>query len=420
MFDNGVRPLIVGCPYVFPPANEKKIPKDTELIDIFDKADREKLAECITANVQGIALSTAKEIVQKYNGGKREGFGKDFFTHLNDCIYNSPANPCVVIEEGVVKDVMVYPYKALGGRVMEFSTLYEAEEFYFTEREKIKKFANKKDRLTSVTASAIKKVKKRITAISSKQKDAEGAEENKIKGELILSNVYRIKQGDKECELENYYDGTKIKITLDQRLSPAKNAEVFYKKYAKQKRTQTALLPQREQAEGELSYLTSVMDEIELAETIEELDMVHQELLSAGLIVDKQVQTRKKKVEENLFRVYSVYGFTVKAGRNNAENDKVTFSAKGEDVWVHAKDYHSSHVVIEANGKEIPENVIAVAGEISAYYSKGREGGKVEIVYTLKKHVKKPPKTKPGFCTYNNFKSMVVEPKKHVEFLKCQ
>ncbi|MBE7061665.1 MAG: fibronectin/fibrinogen-binding protein [Clostridiales bacterium] len=419
MFDNGVRPLIVGHPYVFPPVGDKKLPTDTALIEIFDNCDEQRLAECVTANVQGIATSTAKEIVSSFKSIYKP-FGKQFFEHLNQKLYSSKFQPCVLFEGDDAKDVMVYPYATLGGDIKSFSTLYEAEEFYFAEKEKIKKYKNKKERLTAVLSSAIKKVKKRIVAISSKQKDAEDAEENRLKGELILSNIYRIKQGDKECVLDNYYDGSKVKIVLNENLSPSKNAENFYKKYNKQKRTQIALKPQREQADTELAYLVSVMDEIELAETIDELNFVQAELLSVGIIVEKQAPTKKKKEVETQFREYKVFGFTVRAGRNNAENDKLTFTAKGDDVWVHVKDHHSSHVVIEKNGKEITENVIRVAGEISAYYSKAREGGKTEIVYTEKKHVKKPPKSKPGFCIYDNFKSMVVEPKKHAEFLKCE
>ena len=115
--------------------------------------------------------------------------------------------------------------------------------------------------------------------------------------------------------------------------------------------------------------------------------------------------------------MYNVLGFRVRAGRNNTENDKLTFSARAEDMWVHAKDYHSTHVVIESAGKEIPEQVIKVACEITAYYSKGRDGGKTEIVYTEKKNVKKPSGAKPGFVTYDNFHSQSVMPEKHTEFL---
>ena len=143
------------------------------------------------------------------------------------------------------------------------------------------------------------------------------------------------------------------------------------------------------------------------------------ELENYGLIVERKA-TDKKKKETTFCREYNLFGFKVLAGRNNAENDKLTFTASGDDIWVHAKDYHSSHLIIYSNGKEISEKVILAAAEICAYYSKGRDGGKTEIVYTKKKFVKKPPKSKPGFCVYENFKSILVSPEKHVEFLKSE
>ena len=106
------------------------------------------------------------------------------------------------------------------------------------------------------------------------------------------------------------------------------------------------------------------------------------------------------------------------AGRNNAENDKLTASAGKDDLWLHAKDYNSSHVIIVTAGKTVSEKTIVKAAEICAYYSKGRDGGKTEIVYTLKKNVKKPRGSKLGFCTYENYKSLTVAPDKHEEFLK--
>ena len=117
-------------------------------------------------------------------------------------------------------------------------------------------------------------------------------------------------------------------------------------------------------------------------------------------------------------RVYEIEGFKVLVGRNNAENDKLTFTAKPEDIWIHAKDYHSSHLIIESQRKQVPESVIKNSAEICAYYSKGREGGKTEIVFTQKKNVKKPSRSKPGFVTYENFNSITVNPDKHAEFLK--
>ena len=416
MFDNGVRPLIVGQPYVFPPVGDKKLPSDISLVSIFDGKEKSELSSLICSNVQGVASSTANEIVQYYN--KDCAIGLDFFNHLNAYLYDQKSQPCVLIENGEIKDVLVYPYATLRGDIKHFDTLWQAEEYYFSERDKIKKFKNKKERLSSVTNTAIKKVKKRLTAIKAKEKEAFAAEENRIKGELLLANIYRLKNGERECVLENYYDGSQVKISLDERLTVAKNAENYYKKYNKQKRTLSALEPQREQAESELDYLESILAEINVCDDIEDLFMVQNELEGAGLIVERNVNVKKKKEQESFCREYIVHGFRVRAGRNNSENDKLTFTAKPTDIWLHAKDYHSTHVVIDAASQIVPEKVIIVASEICAYYSKGRDGGKIEIVYTEKKNVKKPSKSKPGFVTYDNFKSIVVKPEKRVEFLK--
>ena len=406
MFDNGVRPLIVGQPYVFPPVGDKRLPTDDSLIKIFDGVNVTELATTICSNVQGIALSTANEIVFAY--GKTVVDGKGFFNHLNDYLYSDKSAPSVLMENGEIKDVLVYPYATLRGDIKRFDTLWQAEEFYFVERDKIKRFKNKKERLTSITATSIKKVKKRLTAIKAKEKDALSAEENRIKGELLLANIYRIKSGEKECVLENYYDGSQVKIILDEHVSISKNAENYYKKYTKQKRTLTALKPQREQAESELDYLESVSTLISVCDEIEDLFIMQNELETAGLIVERKQNVKKKKQEETFCREYVVDGYRVRAGRNNTENDKLTFTAKPNDVWVHAKDYHSTHVVIETGGKGVTDKVIFIAAEICAYYSKGRDGGKTEIVYTEKKNVKKPSKSKPGFVTYDNFKSVLI------------
>ncbi len=422
MFDNGVRPLIVGQAYIFPPVGDKKLPKDMELIGIFDDCDRENIADTIVKTTQGIALSTANEIVCKfqevYGEDNIENFGDKLYKILNEYLFNTPLNPCVLINDKEVQDVQVYPYKTTEGERKFFDKLYLAEDFYFTLRQAQKNFKQVKERLTSVINASIKKVKKKINLLNAKMRDANEAELNRIKGELILSNLYKFKGGERECELENYYDGSSVKIVLDERLSASKNAENYYKKYNKQKRTITALKPQLEQVESELNYLISVSEEIALAETQAELIMVRQEMEGVGLIAEKQKINKPKKANPSFCREYFVDGYTIKAGRNNAENEKVTFTANKEDIWLHAKDYHSSHVIIECKGREVPEKVLLVGAEISAYYSKGRLGGKTEVVYTKRKYVKKPPKSKLGFCYYDNFSSITVNPKKHENYLK--
>lgn len=418
MFDDVVRPLIVGKDYVFPPVGQKRLPNDTDLISIFDKCELQKLPELITENVQGIAKSTAQEIVdgliKKVNVQNIDG--KAIFEWLNDFLYSPNYKPCILFENGQVKDLLVYPYSCFKGEFKEFDSLVLAEDYYFENKEKAKTFNQKKERLNSLVNSALKKVKKKLTAIKSKQKDAEGCELNRVKGELILSNIYKIKQGDKECELDNYYDGTILKVELNEFVSPSKNAENYYKKYNKQKRTLIALQPQREQCESEQNYYESIVDEISLAENVEDLNLIEKELINAGVIA-VQKTGKQKKEQESEYRNYLFDGFVIKVGRNNIENDRLTFTAKGSDIWLHAKDYHSSHAIIQSNRKQVPQSVIVFGAEICAYYSKGREGGKVEIVYTEKRFVKKPSKAKAGFVTYDNFKSIMVKPDKHEQNL---
>ena len=417
MFDDGVRPLIVSRPYVFPPVGNKKLPNDESLIKIFDNQSIENLSGIITANVQGIADITAKEIVKTYID---KGFDKvdknEFFKHLNEFLFESKFLPCVIKNDEQITDVFVYPYSNQKGEFISFDKLYKAEEFYFENKEKLKNFKSKKDRLSAILNSLVKKVKKRLTAIKAKEKDALLAEDNRIKGELIFANIYQLKQGQKKCVLQNYYDGNEIEIELNEFLSPSKNAENYYKKYNKQKRTLSAVSVQKEMAENELNYYNSILDEISICMDISELEMVESELVASGL-VKEQNKGKNKATEQKLYRNYLIDGFSLKVGRNNIENDKLTSSARTNDIWLHAKEYHSSHAILEDNGKAVPDSVIKVCAEICAYYSKGREGGKTEIVYTIKKNVKKPKGAKPGFVKYDNYASIVVEPNSHDECL---
>lgn len=430
-FDNGVRPLIVGREYKYPPVGDKKLPEDNSLESLFSSAKRADLPALIAGNVQGIAVSTAQELVGEYfesrsNNGKTDGDrvcdGKDFFDFFGNFLYRHKKSPCVTFNGGNVKDVCVFPYKSEPAEeIKSFEELIYAESFYFSERGKSKRFSALKERLTSVLSAALKKAQKRLNAVSAREKDASSAEENRIKGELILANIYKLKGGESEADFYNYYDDKNIKIALDKNLTPAANAEKYYKKYNKQKRSLVALAPERDRAEKDIEYLTSVQSYIGLAENESDLIAVKEELSEAGLIREKTPAGQKKKTAlKPKGREYVIGGFKAVCGRNNLENDALVYGAKGEDLWLHAKDYHSSHLIIYSEGKEIPEKVIAAAAEICAYYSQGRGGGRVEVVYTRRKHLKKPPKSKAGFFVYSEYKSIYAEPNKGEKYIKTE
>ena len=414
-FDNGVRPLLVGKKYVTPPVGKKKEPTNRRLIEYFSQFKGENLANYIFEGVQGIALSTAQEISSSFVEKAANNFAINFFNHLNDFLFFSKRMPCVIIKENAVVDVCVYPYKTLNGQAVYFENLYQAEQFFFSEKNKDKEIKSNKNRLENIVQTRLKKLKKKLSNLTSDERSAQTFEDNKIKGELILANYYNIRRGQPSCSVYDYYNNQMVEIPLDIELSPSKNAERYFKKYNKQKRTLEFVSEQKAVVLKEIEYIQSLVEQIALSENNEEIDSVKHELEELGLL--KKSNTRAK-VKELGCRKYQFEGFVIKAGRNNLENDKITFSANAKDLWLHSKDYHSSHIIIESNGREIPSKVIEFGAEICAYYSKARNSGKTEVVYTLKKNVKKPPKSKPGFCTYDNFSSITVIAKKHAEFSK--
>ena len=416
-FDN-VRPLIVGYKYQFPPTNEKSLPNDERLAKLFDGVLISEMENIICEKVQGIAKSTAQVIVkeyrEEYNSEKING--ENFYKFFNDFLFYHKKQPVVIIESEKVSDVCVFPYK--DAKTLSFNHLYEAEEYYFTEKLKEKDLSEKKNRAFGVVNALIKKAKKRIATINSRIEEAKDSEKLKLFGELLIANIYRLRGGEKEVKLENYYEDNKIvTVPLNENISIKQNAENYYKRYQKHKRALINLIPQKEQAEQELSYYESLFIMINLSESLSDIELVTQELEENGLLRKQNINSKKKN-DIKSYRLYRIDGFIVKVGRNNIENDKLTFSSKPENLWLHAKDYHSSHIIIEVDNKTAPLSVIKYAAEICAYYSKGRDGGKTEIVVTEKKNVKKPPKSKLGFTTYSNYKSYTVEPKKHEEFLE--
>ncbi len=423
-FDNGVRPLIVNSDYVFPPNQNKKTPLDTSLVDDLINYNGENLEEFLTKTVSGISDETARELVFCYldkENLKKEDLKeniikapKKFYEFLCDFLINPKINPVVIIDNSV-KDFLCFDYKTVKGDRKFFNFLIDAESYYYKEKETEKFFAKIQNNLKFVVNGEIKKLNKKLKLVNDRLSDAESLEENKLKGELIISNIYRIKQGDKSVVLDNYYNGEKVEVVLDEFLPPQKNAEKYYKKYNKQKRSIEYLMPQKTEMTEKLDYFNSVLDELDYAENINDLNCIKEELISLGLV--KEQFKSKKKIKELNYREYDILGFILKVGRNNIENDKLTFSANEKSIFLHAKDYHSAHAIIEYNNKTVPDKVILIASEITAYYSKGKFD-KIEVIYTERKNVKKPKKANVGLVTYENYKSVFVKGNKHEEYLK--
>ena len=406
------RVTLSGAVYALPKPQDKiELTDKNVAISRLSEYNGDDLAHFLFNNVKGFSYPTAEEASLHLKGTTT---ALELYTKLYDFIYNSEikANVC---GEGKLKDVYVTDYKSIEGNKTYYPTIADAYDDFYTTKERNKAFNSKKKQLTDKINSLLKKLYKKLQGESEKILACQDAETLRIKGELITANIYRLKEGMSECELENYYDDYKpVKITLDKNLSPSKNAQRYFKKYAKEKRTLEILVPQKKATEDELSYLNTVLLFISHATDVSEFKDLEEELMAVGLL--PKPKFKQKNQEESTYRVYSFNGFIIKCGKNNVQNDRLTQRAYKEDLWLHTKNFHSSHVIIETTGEKIPNEVIEVGAEICAYYSDAKEGTKVPVDYCFKKFVKKPRDAKPGSVIYTDYKTCLVNPNPHNEF----
>lgn len=393
------RMILAGAKYVLPAPQDKVNPSD--------RAALRRLCDCVTGDLEhflftrvaGLAPCTARMIAEGYRGG-------DLADHVYGFIFSDETQPCVLERDGGVVDF--YARAVQGAK--PFETLSAAQTYFYAKRRAQKTLEGARRRLTAAVNTAIKKQEKRLAQISEKQKEAQSCETVRVKGELLTANLYALERGMKSCELINFYDeaGGTMKIALDPTLTPAQNAQAYFKKYRKQKRTLEALAPQEKETRAELDYLESVLPFLASAGSLDDLTAAEEELTDMGLVKAPQTRTKKKRPEIP-FRAYEKDGFRIYAGRSNVQNDRLIRAGAPDDVWLHARGLHSCHVVIRTDGKPVPDGVLAFAAGVCAKYSAGK-GEKIPVDYCPVRRVKKPPKSKPGFVTYTDFQTILGDP----------
>ena len=396
---NTKRIVFSGVKYALPSPQDKVNPQDREALETLLKEPQGDLAHFLFTYVAGLAPCTAEQIAESYRGGS-------LAKHVYDFIFSDEIFPCVLERENVPVDF--FARKKAGA--IPFETLSAAQEYFYGVRGAAKEKEQFRRTLLSAVNGALKKQEKRLGQIVEKQRECANAEENRIKGELVTSNLYALTKGMKGCELDNYYDekGGTMKIALDPMLTPAENAHRYYAKYRKQKRTVEILAPQEEEVRAETDYALSLLAALSCADSMEDLRSIQEEMLGEGLMKAPPVKN-KKKAPEVPFRTFEKDGFKIFAGRNNLQNDKLVKRGAPEDIWLHAQKYHSCHVIVKTEGRKVPDEVLLFAAQICARYSDGK-GDKIPVDYCLLKHVKKPPKCKAGFVLYTDYKTILTAP----------
>lgn len=285
---------------------------------------------------------------------------------------------------------------------------------YYYSKDTDNAFIGFRNDILKVVLSQLKKCTKKLDNINSKLNECNKMDEYKLFGELITSNLYRLKDNVDSATLENYYDNNSlITIPMDKSISPNKNAEKYFKKYNKLKSTLEIVSIQKKETEKELNYIESIVYSIENAKNINDLEDIFDEI-SENLITSKNSKNNneknnKKDTNKNNLLKYEINGFTVLVGKNNKQNDELTLKiASKNDYWFHTQAIHGSHVILKTDGKDIDENTLFECAKLAAKYSKAKMSSNVPVDYCLVKFVKKPGSAKPGMVIYTNYKTLYV------------
>lgn len=330
----------------------------------------------------------------------------DMIEHISSGIFNF----YIYYEGKTPKEysaVMLTVFADLHSR--SYNSISELLSEYYKEKSVVVRIRQKSTDLRKIVQTALERNVKKLDLQRKQLEDTEKKDKYKVYGELINTYGYNVSEGSKSFEALNYYTGQNITIPLDPDIPVLENGKKYFEKYGKLKRTAESLTVIIEEVSTEVEWLESILTALDIAVDEQDLIEIKQELTEAGYIRFKS-GTKKAKVTSKPFHYISSDGFDIYVGRNNYQNDYLTFEyANGNDWWFHAKKMPGSHVIVRTNGKEVPDRTFEEAAKLAAFYSKGRGTDRVEIDYLIKKNVKKPAKAKPGFVVYYTNYSMVID-----------
>ncbi|MBR3715401.1 MAG: NFACT family protein [Clostridia bacterium] len=411
-----VRQVLSGMLYEAPPAQDKKNPLEETREGFFESvyASEKRADKFITDTYLGISSLVAREIA--YRGeGSNEALCDEFFKLVNILKEKSFKAVMIVDEssrpvEYAFFDIMQYS----GMKKVYFDSISQLIETFFTSRDNSERVKQRAADIFKLLTNTKARLEKKTAIQLSELEECEKKEEMRKYGELITASIYMLKKGMTHAKVIDYYkeDTPEIMIPLDIRLTPAQNAQAYFKKYTKMKNAELEISKQIENTERETAYIDSVLDSLSRASGQSELDEIRRELSESGYSsVQKQSSSKKAQISGKPIEYITSGGYRLLCGKNNLQNDYITTKlAEKSDWWFHIKNAPGSHVIMLANGEEPSAEDFTEAATVAAYNSSLSEGKNVSVDYTLIKHIKKPSASKPGFVTYTTYWSAVVTP----------
>lgn len=419
---SSVREVLPGRDYFIPDTMEKQNPLDVSFADFSATLVSKPtgLAKAIYTGFTGISPVVAEEICY-LAGVDSELPPKDLSEDVMVHLYKQFS----LFFENVMKNQFAPRIYYAATEPKEFSAVvlshysqYESKTFdsmsalletYYATKNTVTRIRQKSVDLRKIVQTALERNRKKYDLQFRQLKDTENRDKFRIYGELINTYGYGLELGAKELECLNYYTNETITIPLDNTKTPQENAQKYFDKYNKQKRTFEALTELIKETQDDITYLESVSNALDIALNEDDLTQIKEELITAGY-VRRKFNKQKTKVTSKPFHYISGDGYHIYVGKNNLQNEELTFRfANGNDWWFHAKGCPGSHVIVKSNGEELPDRTFEEAGKLAAYYSKNRGNEKVEIDYVEKKHVKKPNGGRPGFVVYYTNYSLMID-----------
>lgn len=415
------RQLLSGLRYELPPAQDKLSPLSLEresFLALCERYSEMPTDKFLTAHYLGVSSLIAREIAERSVSrvGASPALVYTVFSEYVTALCENRFTPTVVYEgtKPIAFSCVDIAQYGEGFTVTHPDSLSLAIEAYFDERDNLEHSKKRASDLFKLVMNARARIAKKLSLQEGELAECAQKEEFKRMGDLITANMYQLKRGMREATVVDYYDEAMptVTVTLDARLSPSQNAQVYYKKYNKAKNAERELEKQIALARDELFYIDSVADALERAVGQTELDEIRRELAEAGYGTRIKRAATAKGVKTKPYEYTTSGGYRLLCGKNNLQNDQLTFKlASKNDWWFHVKNAPGSHVLMIVDGKDEPsERDFTEAASLAAYHSSLSASERVEVDYTNVRYLKKPNGAKPGFVVYTTYYSAVVKP----------
>ena len=424
--DESARPALPGLLYQLPEAIQKADPRQftqEDYVNLILAPGADILANRLMDSLGGLSPLVCREAALFAAGSTDARIDERYANEIGEKLYlffhehlNHPKAFYYAAPDGTPKQFAFCPIRQYGSCTEAESFAALLDHFYIT-RDRNDSMRQKSQSIRKTVSNLCQRLQRKL-AIQEKELEATFDRERlRQLGDILTANIHKIRKGQTKVEVEDFYDEDMKTITveLSPLLSPQQNAAKFYKDYARMKNAEKELTRQMELGSQELAYLKSVLEELNRAQTDAELEEIRQELYAGGYVKLDSAKKRMKQPKLSFLRFESTDGYPIYVGRNNRQNDELTFKlARKDDIWCHASKVHGSHVIISCGGTTPPDDTITQAAQLAAYYAETTGGQNIAVDVTPVKQVKKLPGAKPGMVIYHTYRTVIVNPYKDI------